>query len=97
MKPVNQINWERWNYWYGTKVAKIFNEYFANIVKSLEIITEKKVANFTENNLSEVEMNLQKNAITERMKKLCNFTFSFNFISYDDIVKELNKFKSKKA
>ena len=42
-------------------------------------------------------MNLQKNAITERMKKLFNFTFSFNFISHDDIVKELNKFKSKKA
>ena len=31
------------------------------------------------------------------MKKLFNFTFSFNFISHDDIVKELNKLKSKKA
>ena len=31
------------------------------------------------------------------MKNLCNFTFSFNFISHDDVVKELNNLKSKKA
>ena len=31
------------------------------------------------------------------MKYLGNFTFSFNFIPHDDIVKELNKLKSKKA
>ena len=31
------------------------------------------------------------------MKKLDNFTFSFNFISHDNIVKEFNKLKSKKA
>ena len=36
-------------------------------------------------------------AITKRMKNLGNFTFSFNFISHDDIVKELNKLKTKKA
>ena len=61
-------------------------------------------ATFTENNLSEVEMALKKyknhssiTAITKRMKNLGNFTFSFNFISHDDIVKELNKLKAKKA
>ena len=48
----------------GTKVAKILNEYFADSVKSLGIFTEKKVANFTENNLSEVEMTLQKTKTT---------------------------------
>ena len=31
------------------------------------------------------------------MKSLGNFTFSFNFISHDDIVKVLNKLKRKKA
>ena len=30
------------------------------------------------------------------MKNLGNFTFSFNFISHEDIVKELNKLKTKK-
>ena len=31
------------------------------------------------------------------MKNLGNFTFSFNFITHDDTVKELNKLESKKA
>ena len=31
------------------------------------------------------------------MKSLSNFTFSFKFISHVDVVKELNKLKSKKA
>ena len=31
------------------------------------------------------------------MENFGNFTFSFNFISYDDIVKELNKLKTKKV
>ena len=86
------------------KIAKIFNEYFVNTVKNLGILTEMESATFTENNLSEVEMALKKyknhpsiTAITKRMKNLGNFTFSFNFISHDDIVKELNKLKTKKA
>ena len=40
------------------KIAKIFNEYFVNIVKNLGIVTEKESGTFTENNLSEVEMAL---------------------------------------
>ena len=86
------------------KIAKIFNEYFVNTVKNLGILTEMESATFTENNLIEVEMALKKyknhpsiTAITKRMKNLGNFTFSFNFISHDDIVKELNKLKAKKA
>ena len=86
------------------EIAKIFKEYFANIVKNLGILTEKESATFTENNLSEVEMTFKKyknhpsvNAITKRMKILGNFTFSFNFISHDDTIKELNKLKCKKA
>ena len=31
------------------------------------------------------------------MKNLGNFTFSFNFISHDNITEEINKLKSKKA
>ena len=31
------------------------------------------------------------------MKNLGDFIFSLNFISHDDIVKELNKLKSKKS
>ena len=86
------------------KIAKVFNEYFVNTVKNLGILTEKESATFTEDNLSEVEIALNKyknhpsiNAITKRMKNLSNFTFSFNFISHEDVVKELNKLKSKKA
>ena len=30
------------------------------------------------------------------MKNLGNFTFSFNFISHDNIIEEINKLKSKK-
>ena len=60
-------------------------------------------ATFTENSLREVEMALKKyknhpsiTAIT-RMKNLGNFTFSFNFIAHDNIVKKLNKLKTKKV
>ena len=86
------------------KFAKIFNEYFVNTLKNLRILTEMESATFTENNLSEVEMALKKNknhpsitAITKKMKNFGNSTFSFNFISHDDIMKELNKLKTKKA
>ena len=61
-------------------------------------------ATFAENNLSEVEMTLKKyknhpsiTAITEKTKNLGNSTFSFNFISHEDIVKELDKLKTKTA
>ena len=86
------------------KIAKIFNEYFVNTVINLGILTEIESATFTENSLSEVELAFKKyknhhsiTAITQRMKNLGNFTFSFNFISHDDIGKELNKLKTKKA
>ena len=76
------------------KIAKIFNEYFANTVKNLGILIQKESATFTENNMSEVEIALNKykihlgiNAITKRMKNLSIITFCFNFISHDDTVK----------
>ena len=86
------------------KISKIFNEYFVNTVKNLGILTEMESATFTENNLSEVETALKKyrnhpsiTVITKKMKNLGNSTFCFNFVSHDDIVKELNKLKTKKA
>ena len=75
------------------KIAKIFNEYFVNVVKNLGILTEKESATFTENNLSEVDMALKQyknhhsiNAVTKRMKNLGNFSFSLSFISYDMMI-----------
>ena len=47
-----------------TKITKIYNEYFANIVKNLGIFTEKESATFTENNLSELETTLKKTKTT---------------------------------
>ena len=68
------------------------------------MLIEKESVTFTENNLGEVEIALSKyknhpsiNAITKRIKNLSSFTFSFKFISHDDVVNELNKLKSKKA
>ena len=86
------------------KIAKILNKYFVNFVKNLGILTGKESAAFAGNYQSKVEMALKKhknlasiNAITQRMKILGNFTLSFNIISRDDTVKELNKLKSKNA
>ena len=86
------------------KIAQLFNKYFLNIVKNLEIVTEKVSGTFTENNLSEVELALKKYknhpsiyAITKRIKNLGNFTFSFNSILHEDTVNQLNKLKNKKA
>ena len=85
------------------KTAKIFNEYFVNTIKNLGMLIEKESTTFTENNLGEVEIALSKyknqpsiNAITKRIKNLSNFTFSFKFISHDDVVKELNKLKARR-
>ena len=67
-----------------TEIAKLFNEYFVNIVKKLGIFTEKQCAVSTENSLSEVERAIAKyknhrsiNAVTEGMEKLGNPTFGF--------------------
>ena len=74
------------------KITEIFNEYFVSIDKYLGIVIEKESETFTENNISEVEMALKK----YKNHPLGNFTFSFNFISHDYTIKELNKLKSKK-
>ena len=47
--------------------------------------------------LKKIQNHPSINAFTKQMKNLGNFTFSFNFISHDDIVKVLNKLKSQKA
>ena len=87
-----------------TKIAKIFNEYFVNIVKKLGLITKEQSAISTENSLNEVEIAITKHqnhpsiiAITEKMEKLGNPTFGFDFTSYEETVKEVNNLKIRKV
>ena len=42
------------------KFAKIFNEYFVNIIKNLGILTKKEIGTFTENNLSGAKIVFKK-------------------------------------
>ena len=56
-----------------------------------------------ENNLSEVELAIEKYgnhpsiiAITQKMEKLGNLTFGFNFTSFEETVKEVNNLKIRK-
>ena len=85
------------------KIAKLFNEYFVNIFRKLGLFTKEQNAVSTENSLSEVEIAIAKyrnhpiiNAITEKIEKLGNPTFGFDFTSYEEIVKEANNLKSRK-
>ena len=77
-----------------SEVAKIFNEYFVNIVKKLKILTEEQTMYSAANQLSEVEMAIIKyknhlsiKAITDRMVKLGNPIFNFKFTSQDETEK----------
>ena len=86
------------------KIAKLFNEYFVNTVKKLGLFTKEQSAISTENSLSEVEIAITKYgnhpsiiAITEKMEKLGNPTFGFDFTSYEETVKEVNNFKTRKV
>ena len=80
-------------------------KYLTNILLILleicKYLQKRESVTFTRNNLSEKEMALKRyinhpsiNAITER-KKTWNFTVSFNFISHEDTLKELDKIKSR--
>ena len=87
-----------------TKIVKIFNKYFVNIVKKIGLITKEQSAIPTENSLNEVEIAITKHqnhpsiiAITEKMEKLGNPSFSFEFTSNEEIVKEVNSLKIRKA
>ena len=85
------------------KLAKIFNEYFVNIVKNLGILTYDDISP-TENHLSEVDIAIRKYknhpsiiAITDKMNKIDNPEFNFRFTSYEETKKEVGKLKIKKA
>ena len=82
------------------ETAKLFNEYFVNIVQKLGIFTKEQNAVSTKNSLSEVEVAIAKyrnhpsiNAITEKIEKLGNPTSGFNFTLYDETFKEVNNLK----
>ena len=87
-----------------SEIAKIFNEYFVNIVKKVGILTEEQTTYSATNQLSEVEMAIIKyknhpsiKAITDRMEKLGKPTFNFKFTSHEETEKEVNNLKIKKA
>ena len=72
-----------------SEIAKIFNEYFVNIVKKLGILTEEQTMYSEANQLSEVEMAIIKyknnpniKTITGRMEKLGNPIFNSKFTSH---------------
>ena len=86
------------------QTANLFNEYFVNIVIKLGLFTKEESAISTENSLSEVEIPMAKYgnhpsiiAITEKMEKLGNPTFGFNFTSYEETVKEVNNLQIRKV
>ena len=87
-----------------SEIAKIFNEYFVNIVKKVGILTEEQTTYSATNQLSEVEMAIIKyknhpsiKAITDRMEKLGKPTFNLKFTSREETGKEVNNLKIKKA
>ena len=87
-----------------SEIAKIFNEYFVNVVKKLGILTEEQTMYSAANQLSEVEMAVIKyknhpsiKAITDRMEKLGNPIFNFKFTSHEETEKEIDNLKIKKA
>ena len=86
------------------EIAKIFNKYFVNIVKKLGLFTNEQSAVFTQNSLSEVEIAIAKYrnhqsiiAVTEKMEKLGNPTFGFDFTSHEETVKEVNNLQIRKV
>ena len=86
------------------EIAKLFNEYFVNIVKKFGIFTKEQNAVSTENSLSEVEIDIAMyinhhriNAIAEKIEKLFNPTFGLDFTLHEETVKDANNFKSRKV
>ena len=74
------------------------------LLKKLGLFTKEQSAISTENSLSEVEIAIAKYgnhpsiiAVTEKMEKLGNPTFGFDFTSYEETVKEVNNLKIRKV
>ena len=86
------------------EIAKLFNVYFVNIVKNFGLFTKEQSAISTESSLGEVEIAIAKYgnhpsiiSIVEKIEKLGNPTFGFDFTLYDKIVKEVNNLKIRKV
>ena len=87
-----------------SEIAKIFNEYFVNIVKKVGILTEEQTTYSATNQLSEVKMAIIKyknhtsiKAITDKMEKLGMPIFNFKFTFHKETEKEVDNLKIKKA
>ena len=90
-------------------VADTFNNYFNNIVKNLLTVTNKNYPKETANSvnlnlLDPVEAAILKfknhpslNAIRDKMSKLDNPKFYFQYTSFDQILKELEKLDPRKT
>ena len=68
------------------------------------LFTKEQSAVFTKNSLSVVEIAIAKYknylsiiTITEKMEKLGNPTFDFDFTSYEETMKEVNNLKTRKV
>ena len=86
------------------ETAKLFHKQFVNIVKKLEQFTKNPTGISTENNLSEVEIAIAKYrnhpsiiAIAEKMEKIGNTTFGFDFTSYEKAGEEDSNLKIRKV
>ena len=74
---------------------------FCKYYKKLGLFRKEQSAFSTENSLSKVEIAIAKNrshssiiATTEKMEKLDNPTFGFDFTSYDETIKKVKNSNS---
>ena len=87
-----------------SEIAKIYNEYFLNIVKKLGILAEEQTTYSAAIQFNEAEKAIIKyknhpcvKGIIGRMEKLGKLTFNFKFTSYEETEKEVNNLKIKKT
>ena len=83
-------------------MIKLSNNYFANIFKQLGLFIKEQRAVSTENSLTEVEIAIAKyrihpsiNVIIEKMEKLGNPSFGFDFTSCKETAQVVSNLKSR--
>ena len=76
---------------------------FCKYCSKIGTIQETKKSSFQKNSLIKVEIAVGKyinhpgiNAVNQKMEKLGNPKFGFDFTSYEETVKEVNNFKIRK-
>ena len=79
------------------EIAKLFSEYFVNIVKKLGLFTKEQSAFSTEIAIAKYRNHPSVNPIIEEIETLANTTFGFDFTSYEETEREVNNLKSRKV